>query len=197
MKLLKFTLTCLFIVFMFNAIAQTEQGKWLIGGNARLNLSLTKTTIPNDQYFGESSENLNLNFSPKVGYFLHKKLLWGIEIPLTYETIENYGYFGGKLKTFSIAGAPFARIYVASGKVNPFLSLQIGVGKSKTKGALESTSDLFLYQLGGGLSAFLTQSIAIDLDLGYASIKSSPNDDNAVETKVSGLSTSIGIIVLL
>lgn len=197
MKLLKITLTGLLIIFMFNAIAQTEQGKWLIGGDTRLDLSLTKTSYPDSQYFGESTGNLNVNFSPKVGYFLHEKLLWGIEIPLTFQTMENNGYYDGKLKTFSIAGAPFARIYVASGKVNPFLSVQIGLGMSKTKGGIESTSDLLLYQVGGGFSAFLTESIAIDLDLGYASIKSSPNDNNAIETKISGLSTSLGVVVLL
>ncbi|PLX22402.1 MAG: hypothetical protein C0599_06475 [Salinivirgaceae bacterium] len=195
MKLLKITLTGLLIIFMFNAIAQTEQGKWLIGGDARLDLSLTTTSY--SEYFNDSKENLNVNFSPKVGYFVLDNLVLGVEVPLAYETIGNPGYGSGKLKTFSMAGAPFARVYFLSGKVNPFAALQVGYGFSKSKGAYESNSKLLLYQVGGGFSAFITDNIAFDVELGYASFKSSPDNNNYVETKVSGLSASLGIAVLL
>lgn len=85
--------------FVFNTQAQTEQGKYLVGGSAELN------TFKND---GASKTNLNFAVIPSVGYFVSDNFAIGTGVGYSYAK----GYSAtASAQTGAFVVSPFARAY--------------------------------------------------------------------------------------
>jgi hypothetical protein len=171
-------LTLLLMLSCAIGFAQTEQGNWLLGGNASLAGSSSG---------GRSVTEIQIE--PHIGYFVAKQFALGLSLPISYSTSSSSSTSG---TTFSIA--PFGRYYFSQGKAKPFLTLQGGYISSSLGGSSATGSIL-----GGGvgLAAFLTKSVALDLGLGYTSTTlTSTNYGNITET-TNVLSLNIGFLVYL
>ncbi|PCH70454.1 MAG: hypothetical protein COC06_04880 [Bacteroidales bacterium] len=184
-------------------LGQTEKGKILFGGSSNLNFSSIddKWKIDGDDDIDLGSST-KLEFAPKVGYFVVDGFAIGLELPVSFDTEKN-GH-GGKTKINSIAAVTFARYYFSEKKVKPYLHGGIGFGSSHYEYKFDSyeedyDSNLFLYELSGGVAIFLNDIIAIDLGLGYQAVISKPKEDMDDNRRniLSGVAFNVGFSISL
>lgn len=147
--------TLLFLVLFaisFGAVAQTEQGNFLVGGNMQLNTSKNKTVI---------------SLSPNAGYFFVDNFALGANVTLSYSK-EGEGSNAPKITTFDIG--PFVRYYVGdNSSVRPFLHGEVNFGSSKYKSStVSSTSTGTTFFFGPGAAIFLNRNVALEGLAGYS-----------------------------
>jgi len=204
MKGIKFVLVGVtFLSFAFSLKGQTEEGGILIGANTNLNFSYMNSNWKSDNGDGDMGSTINLEVSPKVGYFVLDGMAVGLEVPISYSMQENANE--DKYTTTSFAGTPFLRYYFGSTNVKPYLHGQVGYGMAKIHYdpaygfSDDFSANMFLYEVGGGVGFFINETICIDLGIGYASvaIKSKEDNENNYRTITSGLQMAIGIAVVL
>lgn len=166
---------------------QTEKGKVLIGGETKLSF----TSI--NQKFG-SYDKIKINsfeLSPQAGVFISKSFALGIDLQITSASEDDS-------KTTSMAFAPFIRLYAGAGNVKPFLQGEIGFGKYSEKDmSYTSKSNLFLYEIDGGLGIFLNENVSFDLILGYAYLSKKHTDYDMAKDTSTGFGFGIGLFILL
>ena len=182
--------------------AQTEKGNYLIGASSSLDFSSLSMKWKTDYNSGDDGKINSLEFTPAVGYFLANNFAVGAGIGLsrTVEKEDNDKYINS---VFSIL--PFARYYFGKKNVKPYLHGAVGPGwgKNKNDRSFESTieidSDLFLYELGGGIAFFLNEKVSLDIGFGYVSARSKWEDLSKMdrENTADGIATSIGVAVYL
>ncbi len=197
------SITKVLILFMTFAIftsvhAQTDAGKFLLGGSTNLNLSASNSKVKYDGGSEDGPKYLNLSFTPAFGYFIINNLAVGMELNVSYDREK----FEDEIESYtSFSAAPFARYYIGAGKIKPFGQALIGFGLGKSKYEYEGISEdetfNFLF-FGGGLGAafFLNDLVSMDVSLVYTSDKSKyEDDDNKYIT--SGISLNLGITIIL
>jgi hypothetical protein len=155
----------LIILFSFNLSAQINKGDWLVGGSATFLYSETK---PND--VGDS-RSLNINLSPRVGYFFWDKLSFGLRANFTRSRTE-LEVSTNRFNRFYTA--PFARYYILeSDKVlNPFVESSYGFDLYNFDNSRE-------FILKGGLAVFVNKNIAYEVSLNYIDTTFSTNNPNS------------------
>lgn len=139
-------------VFLFaislsvGAVAQTEQGNWLVGGNFTLNTA---------------SNNTQLGLNPTAGYFVMNNLAVGGTVNLAYSQLgEN------KSTTFGIG--PLARYYFGQRNVRPFINGEFTFQSVKFKSPTETNTENGVnFLLGLGLAGFLNPNVALETIAGY------------------------------
>lgn len=163
---------------------------WIVSG---------KTDGDDDADLGSSTK---LEFAPKVEYFVSDGFAIGLELPISLDTEKN-GH-GGKTKINSIAAVTFARYYFNEKKMNPYLQGGIGFGSSHYEYKLDSNeedydSNLFLYELSGGVAYFLNDLISIDLEIGYKVVVLRPEEDSDGDPRniSRGVAFNIGFSISL
>jgi len=151
------------------AQAQTEKGRWTVGAQ-----------VGDFGYSGSSepvkSRSFSASLSPSVGYFVAKNLAVGASLPVSY-AYDSYNFTGtGRSETdgFSVGLSPFARYYVGSANLRPFVDASIGFQQfwiSSTRfGAPEaqrSNYNVTNYQVGGGAAYFINNTASLDASLNY------------------------------
>jgi hypothetical protein len=161
-------ITFLFSLLLFATFisyAQTNKGKILVGGSANL------ASVGGGS--GNSRETA-INFSPQIGFFAVDNLALGINLPISYQSSTNSS-------STDYAIAPFLRYYFLNGKVKPFLHGEGGFAGGnvyyKDFSGRETSVSPTGYALGvqGGVAVFLTESVGLDIALGYATTTLSSN----------------------
>ena len=124
--------------------SQIEQGTFMLGGDAYFNYKFPSGV----------KASSDLNFSPKVGFFIVDNMAIGASMSFN-------SFKGGS--SFSVA--PFMRAYY---KENFYGQLQVGFGRSsfEVAGTTTTTSGLNT-ELDLGYTIFLTDNIALDPALYY------------------------------
>ena len=141
------------VTFSFAAQAQTEKGRFLIGGTAGFN---------NRSINGNGITTFNL--SPNVGYFIIDNLAIGAQLQLTVRSGE--GDFNDET---SFGFTPFVRYYFAdAGPARFFGQGRIGFGSTKFANNADS---YFTFGLGAGVDFFLNDNVALEAFLGYVNQK--------------------------
>lgn len=151
------------------ATAQTEKGRFLVGGS----LGFKSTKINYDQ--GSDYESFGYNISPVVSYFIVDELAVGMSVPYGYdkstsnnrETVSNTISFG-----------PSLRYYIPFGKSAIFPTVSYSFGKLTTEGpvfdplsgsvqerVVESNINTLI--LGAGYTYFLNKNIGLEAILSY------------------------------
>jgi hypothetical protein len=151
MKQIAFSLVLIAAVAS-GAIAQTEQGNFLVGGNVQLNTAKNNTQVA---------------LSPSIGYFLVENFALGANIDLEYSKVgENPN--SAKATTFGIG--PFVRYYVGTpGGARPFLQGDVDFRSTKVKtGTSSSTSTGTNFFFGPGVAIFLNRNVALEGLAGYS-----------------------------
>lgn len=130
----------------YGALAQTERGNWLVGGNFALNTVSNSTTI---------------GLNPTAGYFIADNFAVGGTVMLEYDKFgEN------KSTTFGIG--PLARYYFGKTNAKPFLNGELTFLSQKFKFPTgTNTENGINYFLGAGLALFLNENVAIEGLAGY------------------------------
>ena len=149
------TITLLFALCALSSYGQTEQGTWMLGGNASTDLT-----------FESDNNSFGIIVSPGIGYFLSDNLAVGSGIPLILNTEENYRYIGYGI-------SPFIRYYI--GPPSAFMFFVTGsFGIDGWSMKYDDTTESGTKITGGagvGCTYFLNESIGLEAILGYTYCK--------------------------
>lgn len=148
----------------YGALAQTEQGSWLIGGNLVLNTGDNSTTFA---------------ISPTAGYFVINNLAVGGNVGLSFSKF-------GENKTTRFGIGPLTRYYFGRRNIRPFGHGEINFTSEKLKvPGTTNTENGIEYLLGLGLAGFINQSVALETLAGYTHSKIKGRDgDGGFEMRI-------------
>lgn len=160
------------------ANAQMTKGDWVISGNTGLGFNNTNSfTKVQGVKYGEVKTS-SFSVTPSVGYFVTDGLAVGIDLGFnSISTKEN----SNKTTVSSFSVMPTATYYFKTGsKFIPFLGAGIGYSTNKLKYDFDSSSidplllletetvtDGLAWKLKGGVTYMATQSLGLNLGLGF------------------------------
>jgi len=193
MKKLLLTLTAV-SALTFAVNAQTEQGKFLLGGNVSYNGESVKDSDIKSNSFG---------IIPQVGYFLSDNIAIGTGIG--YQWNKNESNTNVETTKGEFVLAPFGRIYSNNqGPVKFFGQLSVPMAWGTTEVNDEKTGSTAQYgvELAPGIAYFPTSNIGIEFKVKglYYNNSTLTNEVTDVETttnsyglNVNSLAPSIGV----
>jgi outer membrane protein len=188
--------TVLACVILSSAFAQFEQGRILIAGNSSFDLNAFSTKSKQDGNSTLQSKSFDIEFGPTVGYFVIDNLAIGanlrIETSKTTDEIDD-----SESTSTGLSFGPFARYYF--GPIFGQLGVSVGTQKSEFKDGNFTTEGKFGtlgLGLGVGYAAMISDNVAIEPTLSYATTSLKPNEGDGKFT-VSGISFGVGIAVYL
>jgi|WetSurSiteA1Bulk_404760.scaffolds.fasta_scaffold00243_2 outer membrane protein len=196
----------LFALFVISGSAQTDAGKFLIGGSSTLSFMSSTYKWKNDDANGTDSKEIAFNLAPQFGYFVIDGLVAGLEIQMGFtkskpEDVEN----GDETVTLMAAG-PFARYYYGTSKIKPYGQAGIFVGLSADKyydfyedADVTDKTGIFGYQFKAGAGFFFNDNVSLDMGFSFTNMSAKPKEDNDTNYKdiVSQFGFEAGIIVIL
>lgn len=190
------TLTLLFACIVSMSFAQTERGSIFIGGNSKLDFS-TNSNIEKS-----GSDTYQLDFSPRVGYFIFNGMVVGLQIPIQYVK-ETSDYSSDEAHSVGIA--PFIRHYWSSAKIKPYIDASIGLGVIKsnytlTSGSFYSSSshtskNELMINFGVGLAYWITKNVSLESGLKFNYTSYDFGGSNPVNTRGAGLNIGIAVSI--
>lgn len=134
------------IVIALDAVAQTDKGNLMVGG--QLNLNTNK----------DGSE---FRFNPQLGYFFANNFAAGGQFSFDFSKAGNV-----RVNEFGVG--PFARYYFGKGQTKPFLVSAVDYLSTSTKANnIEVNSNGWSFLIGAGFAAFLNRTVAIEGIIGY------------------------------
>ena len=153
----KIFMVALATILMQAGFAQVNQGQWLVGGHTGFSSSK----------WGEFKTS-TFEFAPNAGYFFIDNFAGGVRVNVQSTKVEFEGDDG---KASSTMIAPFVRYYFlpASQKVNIFADASYGFGSGKEEG--DESQSVSGYSIAAGPAIFLSPNTALEITLGYNSLK--------------------------
>lgn len=172
--------------------AQTEKGKWMVGGNASYDLEKVQDVDGNKQSYA---------IQPTVGFFIQDNLALGLGLGYA----GNFEKSSTGLETTSgeFTLMPFARMYKGDGNFKFFSQLGVPMawGTDKVDGDKINTTESYGVAISPGVAYFPTERLGIEFSVKglyyeYSSVK--PEGGSKVGLNQFGLnansfSPSIGI----
>lgn len=164
--------TSLSVAFAQNHI---NKGSWMLGGSAG--------------FSSQKQDNLkttDYGVAPDAGYFFINNFAGGLRTNISGSKSEA-GTVESKTSGFEVA--PFVRYYFlpASQKLNLFADASYGFGKTKDEGAFTTESQMTTMAIKAGPAIFLTPATALEIALGYQSMKIKD-----VDARVNNFGVNIG-----
>lgn len=193
MVIVRNSLVFFFLVTLsFLGNAQTERGSILIGGSSNLNSNF-KGASQGD----EIGVLISFNLAPSMGVFVVNNFVIGAELQLGFSAYgeEEYTSVGTEL-----AAVPFARYYFGSANIKPYIHTGIGGGVNQYETVFDDydsytdKTKTFVFEVGGGVSFFFTESVALDLGIGIGTTSYKNDSQSYNET---GLAFDVGFSVFL
>ena len=177
----KFYLTLAAVAALtFASQAQTEKGKFLVGGQVGFETSKVKDT---DQ------KNNSFSINPTVGYFVSDN--WAVGTGIGYNWRKSESGAQNETKENSFQVAPFARNYVGNGQFRFFsqLSVPMSWGKTETEGTNNSEikTEKYGVELAPGFAFFPTSKVSVELKVRGLYFESDKNKTDDVTTNKFGL----------
>jgi hypothetical protein len=155
-----------------NSFTPNTQAKtWLIGGSAGLAYNST-----------DFSNNTNINIAPKVGRFLKDNFVVGLSVPMNFSFSEFKNFpvtYTIRSQGYNINLNTFARYYFLPNKTKLFILAELGFSRYALESDFSGTNipvfignpneskNRLMYALGGGITRFLSPSVAIEATLDY------------------------------
>ncbi len=199
--------------------AQTNKGNLLVGVSSTLSLAgtgsdlitLGYTTSKNKSDASgfeerEGSKVLSLNVLPKAGYFVADNFVVGLDAVLA-SSKRTEGENENEYRNTLWSVGPFARYYIPTETVIPFLEIGGTFGSSNDKAEIEGwheeelefKSSILGFGGGAGIAVLLGNNVTFDVMAGYNSLrvkeKENNPDNNRTVTGTIGL--KVGITILL
>lgn len=211
MKKFKYTLAgFLLLGIVFSVSAQTQKGKFLLGGGSSLNLSSANSKLTDLSDEEQNLKTYEIKFSPQTGYFFVDNWAVGMKIPFDYSLIKVDN--NSKDKSTSLIIAPFVIHYFGNGKLKPYLKAGVGWGTEKMVYILDDLSidpdyyskeeykfSQFLVDAEAGISVFLNEKAAIDLGISYTSLTLKQQQGKSLNNfnDKNGFDFNIGFSIIL
>lgn len=194
------------LLFTINSFGQLDKKTWLVGGTGSFDSYKQNETFVFTQT-GEIQDVersvKELEFSPKVGYFVIDKLALGLGISYInqkYETKTISGIFGdGAYKSYSFYVGPFARYYFLN-KEKPYNILaeaNYQFGSISQSDSPDSKGKLSRFSLFVGPEIFFNSSVGMNLLVGYTNSKRDMNDNSYVSNSTRGFQVAVGFQIYL
>jgi opacity protein-like surface antigen len=187
------------LLFGFAAKSQTQAGKIIVGGASAFDLSFFTTKDKPDQgTSAPDTKNTSFNLQPEVGYFVIDNLAVGAMLNAGYSHSKqeaNSRTFENNSSQFLVG--PFAKYYVGSSNLKPFIEADIlfGSGKNvlKETGNDDTTTktSIFGFAVGAGAAYFITDNVSLDFGLAYMNL-TDKNKDTKDKTTNGGISIQAG-----
>lgn len=176
--------------------AQTEKGTVLLGLSSTIGepgrttgLSYTEFKEKRDDFEGQSQKTLDINLSPRVGYFIMDHLAVGIDLNARFIDQKDNYIFGGTVKQTRLSAGPFARYYLPLKRLLPFAEMGASFGTAKVKFEDDPDPDdefkagLFGFGGGLGLAVPLGSKVSFDTFVGYRYFSEKDKEDNEDNSK--------------
>ncbi len=176
MKKLLLTLTAATAI-SFAANAQTEQGKFILGGQVGFAGETVKDSDVKSNGF---------SIVPQVGYFVADNIAVGTGIGYKWDKKENSANTESSNSAFVLA--PYGRMYSKNeGPVKFFgqLTVPMSWGTSKTDDTKTGTTANYGVELAPGIAYFPTSNIGIELKVRGLYYNNSTREDKLVDNKVT------------
>lgn len=156
MKKLFLTLTAVAALTLASN-AQTEKGKFIVGGQVGFQSSKVKDT---------DAKTNSFSINPTAGYFVSDNWAIGTGVGYNFGKVETGA--DNSIKTSSFQAAPFVRNYVGNGQFRFFsqLSVPMAWGKTTTEVASVETDrkfETYGVELAPGFAFFPTNRVGIEL----------------------------------
>src|SRR5690606_14177853 len=153
----KFYLTLAAVAALtFTSQAQTEKGKFIVGGGLGFDTESVKDT---------DNKSTSFNIMPSAGYFVDDNIAVGVDLDYQWIKAEYNAEFSiAEQASSSFAVAPFGRWYSANGPVRFFGQLSVPMSWGNQKVNDEKTADISNYgvELAPGIAYFPTSEIGLE-----------------------------------
>ncbi|WP_247236174.1 outer membrane protein [Telluribacter sp. SYSU D00476] len=146
----------------FSALAQTEQGTWLVGvaGNGASRRV-------------QQTQNTNILFTPHVAYFVSRNVALGGQLSVDYtrRTFDTH-----LISSSTATGAnALARFYIGDWKVRPYVNVLAGYAWHRAQGSDVITGQPTRFRgdekwnasVGAGVAYFVAPKVALEADVNY------------------------------
>lgn len=229
MKTNVFTILALFVFILSEPLtAQVEKGKILVGAKSDFSAFFKNTkdeiTVDGNTTEHDGPTTNQFGLTPTVGYFFADGFAGGLFMDLGIsnqkrdEVLEDGTTESLKNNSTSFSMGPFLRYYLDMEKVKPFAHLQVGFGSSNLKYDMvdydfsdplnpkvvieehELKYGLSSWEIGAGAAFFITNSVAIDVMLGYNSNtrkRKYEDSDNENKTRTGGFGLDVGFSIII
>lgn len=161
---------CLLLLFANVTRSQITKGNLLLGGS---------TSFSSDKW--GDSKSTSFSFAPNIGYFFANNFAGGLRIQIETEKEE-----GDEDAFVATNFAPFVRYYFIPAskeqKVNIFADAAYGFGSA---GSGDDKSNMNGYSFMAGPAIFLNPHTALEITLGYSSMKIEDIDDRLNNFKIN------------
>ena len=188
----KMFLSAVVVVLSFSVISAQvlDQGNFVIGSTIGISANDSKVSVRTNavDQEGEGPSAFQLNFAPKVGYFLIDHLALGMGLDYTFSRVENPSQ--DKTDDSDLLFGPFVRYYVLVGDdMAFFVETDFGFGNSSDQQYIGEArqsinTHVFALGFGPGFTIFSTQDIGIEALLKYNYARSQ------FETENGGITTT-------
>lgn len=202
----------LILLFMSSiAFAQVEKGKCFLAGYSNFGLDIGKNKSKSGGTTTENYKYSDFSFTPEAGYFVIDKLVAGLFIDFDRYT-EKYDEGDKDFDTKIIIG-PFVRYYIMEyQKLWPYAEGRVGFGSEKYTNNYNSDYEekwsYFTTKLGVGATYFVTNTVGIDLFMGYdydvwtdktdySGAAKQMSAENESKDKYGSFEMNIGVVVTL
>ena len=203
-------------IFSSASMAQTDQGKFLVGVSSTLSLAGTGSSLMSlgfstMKYKSDSDDfeerdpdkETSFNLLPKVGYFVIDNLAVGLDIGIGYSNTKS-GESGYKYETTMFSVGPFIRYYFQTKSVLPFIEADASFGGLHSKNQSHNSTSKDKYSVitfGGGLGIAVPigNRVTFDVMAGYNSLTVKDKEDNEDNDRMvyGTFGVNFGFIVLL
>ena len=208
MKKLLLIITLAFSVLSF---AQTKKGDWVVGASSTVGFHSNefKYEYSNGEEFTNKTNQFNINVSGE--YFVVNNFAVGVDVSYRNNVTKLSTYyidFGGnsttnkeKVKGNSISMMPLVSYYFANdSKFYPYLSGGAGFMNSTSKDYQNDDvnkfkNNAFIWKAKGGVSYFMTSSIALDLGLSYDQVKYKEKDNSQSSDNTFGVNVGLKLFL--
>lgn len=192
MKKLFLTLTAV-TALTFASQAQTEKGKFIVGGQVGFETSKVKDT---------DNKGNSFSINPTAGYFVSDNWAVGTGIGYSWNKTERADDPDFTQESNAFQVAPFVRNYIGDGQFRFFsqLSVPMAWGKTTTTTNIESEAKFERYgvELAPGFAFFPTSKVGIELKVRGLYFESDKNKTldrttNTFGLNANSLAPSIGV----
>lgn len=161
------------------ANAQTEHGKFIVGGQVSFDHAKTKDT---------DIKSTGFSINPTVGYFVADN--WAVGTGVGYDWSKNEGAQTVKNQGFKLA--PFVRNYVGEGQFKFFSQLSVPMTWGKetietSAGDVKAKTQNIGVELAPGFAFFPTKNIGVELKVRGLYYENAKNKTTDVTTNKFGL----------
>ncbi len=163
--------------------AQPRKGSILVSPSYGLTGKKIETNGVDTEKTEKKDELLSFGFTPRIGYQFSQKVAAGISFKYGRKILEDDN---GKLNL--VTTGPFARYYLLSRKISPYLEAEAGMGKYTESESGISTFNSYLFYLsgGGGTEFFISPSFSFDFGFNFKKTSENPEFPAGQNRIVSG-----------